>query len=232
MGKKVNGQNSNQVRGGVQKRIFEKIELKGIEVVTSNPRGTSSLCSRCQKPSIFWQAPDRKLGKVNPKTSNKQAHRNWLVCEDCRSSDRDHSAGEAIGARGFDAPKTKRNSKRKPVAGPASHRLIKLKTEKSQPTTKAQEERIQTQQISFPIYQQANQAPRSCRTGSSRRVDRGSAITVEKQLPERKVLTFTESNEIPSRVLDGMANGYWRRIQFSRPRAIIQPANTSSTQGM
>ena len=232
MGSDVNARNSRQVRGGLQKRIREKAELAGIEVVSVNARGTSALCSRCQKKSVFWQAPDRKLGRVNPKTGNKAIHQNWLVCEDCRSSDRDHASGESIGARSFDAPGTKRNSRRKPVAGPASHRLIKVRTEKSRPITKAREARAQAQKLPFPIYPQAYQAPRSCRTGSSCRVDRGSAIAVKPQLPERKVLTFTESNEIPARVLDGMANGYWRRVHFSRPRAIVQPASSMSTQGM
>jgi hypothetical protein len=233
LGKKVNSRNNNQVRGGIQKRIYEKAELAGLEVVSTAPRGTSSLCSRCQKSSVFWQAPDRKLGKANPKTGTQVAHQNWLVCTDCRSSDRDHAAGEAIGARGFDAPKTKRNSRRKPVAGPASQRLIKHKPEPSQPTTKAQAAKIQAQKISFPIYSQTYQAPRSCRTGSSCRVDRGSALTVIKTpLPERRTLTNLRSDEIPSRALDGLANGYWRRIQFSRPRAIVQLSNLMSSQGM
>ena len=233
LGSEVNTRNTNQVRGDVQKRICEKAELAGLEVVSAAPRGTSSLCSRCQKKSVFWQAPDRKLGRVNPKTNNRAAHQNWLVCADCRSSDRDHASGESIGARGFDAPSTKRNSRRKPVAGPASHRPIKLKTEKSQPTTKTQEVRTLAQQLPFPIYQQANQTPRSCRTGSSRRVDRGSALAVEIRLPERQTLTNSRPIEIlPSRVLDGLANGYWQRIQFSRPRAMIQPSGTLSTQGM
>jgi hypothetical protein len=239
LGRDVNARNANQVRGDIQKRIYEKAELAGLEVASVAPRGTSSLCSRCQKKSVFWQAPDRKLGRVNPKTGNRVAHQNWLVCPDCRSSDRDHASGESIGARGFDAPNTKRNSRRKPVAGPASHRPIKHKPElaqstiKAQPTAKAQAARTLAQQIPFPIYPQAYQAPRSCRTVSSRRVDRGSALTVETQLPERRTLTSLGPNEIlPSRVLDGLANGYWRRIQFSRPRAIVQPSSTMSTQGM
>ena len=232
LGRKTNAGVSNQVRGGLQQRIGEKAELAGLEVVSVAARGTSSLCSRCHKASVFWQAPDRKLGRVSPKTGNQAAHQNWLICEGCRSSDRDHAAGESIGARGFDAPRSRRNSRRKPVAGPASRRPIKLKSEKTPAITPQVQARISAQAIPFPLYQQAQPAPRSCRAVSSRRVDRGSAIPGSVQLPERRTLTLLESTETPSRVLDGLANGYWRRIQFSRPRAMVQPASSVSTQGM
>ena len=233
LGKKTNAGVSNQVRGGLQQRLCEKAELAGLEVVSVAARGTSSLCSRCHKPSVFWQAPDRKLGRISPKTGNQAAHQNWLVCQGCRSSDRDHAAGESIGARGFDASRSKRNSRRKPVAGPASRRTIKLKPEKAQAITPQARARISAQAIPFPVYQQAQQAPRSCRAVSSRRVDRGSAIPGSVQLPERRTLTSLEPTETsPSRVLDGLANGYWRRIQFSRPRAMVQPPSSVSTQGM
>lgn len=232
-GKANNARGANQVRGGVQARIREKAELAGIEVVAVLPRGTSSLCSRCQRPSVFWQAPDRRRGRINRQTGKAAAHQNWLVCAQCRSSDRDHAAGEAIGARGFDAPDAKRNSRRKPVAGPASHRLIGPKSEKSQPRTEAHQARALAQTIPFPIYAQAQHPPRSCRAVSSRRVDRGSALPGATQLPERRTLTILEPTEIsPFRVLDGLAGGYWRRVHFSRPRALAEPSSSVLTQGM
>lgn len=227
LGKKTNARLANQVRGGVQQRLDEKAQLAALAVVAVAPRGTSSLCSRCHKKSVFWQAPDRKYGKVNPATGNKAAHQNWLVCEDCRSSDRDHASGESIGARGFDAPAAKRNSRRKPVAGPASRRPIKCKPERSQSTTKAQQEREAAQALPFPTYEQTQHTPRSCRAVPPRRVDRGSALAVRPQLPERTTLTPIEPSETPSRVLDGLAGGYWRRIQFSRPRALVMPSGAT-----
>jgi IS605 OrfB family transposase len=232
-GREVNSRCANQPRGGVQTRTREKAEMVGLEVVSVNPRGTSSLCSRCQRKSVFWQASDRRYGKVDKRTGKRAQHQNWLVCEDCRSSDRDHAAGESIGARGFDATRAKRNSRRKPVAGPASHRPVKAESEKSQPKTKESQARETAQAIPFPIYEQAQHTPRSCRAVSSRRVDRGSALPGATQLPERRTLTAREpAGRQPARVLDGMAGGYWRSIQFSRPRALVEPPVTPQTQGM
>jgi len=231
LGSKVNARVSNQVRGGVYKRIDEKAQLASLAVVAVVPRGTSSFCSRCQRKSVFQQAPDRKYGRKNPATGNQAAHQNWLVCEDCRSSDRDHSSGEAIGARGFDAPLAKRNSRNKPVAGPASRRPIKHRPERPDPSTEAQQARKLAQAIPFPTCEQTQHAPRSCRTVSPRRVDRGSALVARP--PERRTLTNLESSEVsPPRVLDGLAGGYWRRITFSRPRALVIPPGTVLTQGM
>jgi hypothetical protein len=227
MGREINARNANQPRGGVQMRTREKAQMAGLAVKSVNPRGTSSLCSRCGRKSVFWQAPDRRYGKVSKKTGKQAAHQNWLVCQDCRSSDRDHASGESIGARGFDATRATRNSRNKPVAGPRSHRPITVKTEKSQPKTKEIQARETAQATPFPTYEQSQHAPRSCRAVSSRRVDRGSALPRATSLPERRTLTALEpAGPQPARVLDGMANGYWRRIHFSRPRALVTPSIT------
>ena len=104
-GKVNNERNSSQPRGGGQKRIDEKAQAAGIAVVAVAARGTSSLCSRCGRPSVFWHAPDRKSGDPN-----------WSVCDGCRSSDRDHASSESIAARGFDAPAAKRGRRRRPCS--------------------------------------------------------------------------------------------------------------------
>ena len=207
-GRRVNGRVSSQPRGSTQGKIIDRAHLDGVPVVFVPPANTSALCSRCLRPSHHQQAPDRPGG--NP---------NWLVCECGRSSDRDHSGAEAIGALALDyepfpspkaSRKPRRGRKNPPVAGPASRRKIKVRHDRRRS--------IQTSPI--PQYEQRSHTPRSSKRIPSRRVDRGSVVASAITMPaERRTPTPPRSILGPRllsrepRALDGLAGGYWRGIE-------------------
>ena len=217
---RTNGRVSMQPRGTTQGKIIDKAHLKGVPVTFIPAAHTSDHCSRCGRPSNHQQAPNVEGG--NP---------SWLVCECGRSSNRDHSGAEAIGAAAFDyeslsnpkashKPRPKRGSKRLPVAGPASRRKIKVKHDRRRS--------IQTSPI--PQYEQRSHTPRSSKRIPSRRVDRGSVVASAITMPaERRTPTPPRSPRVSGllsrepRSLDGLAGGYWRSVRFTRPRARAAP---------
>ena len=93
MSRRVNGKVSMQVRSAVFEQIESLAPLYGMRVIKVPPRGTSSHDSRCGKRTRHYHAPD--------KPSVERPHKNWVICECKHSADRDHSAAERIGARGF-----------------------------------------------------------------------------------------------------------------------------------
>jgi hypothetical protein len=220
MGKTLNGRISLQVRGMLLDYLIEKGQLAGKRVITVAAEGTSSRCSRCGRPSVFWHAPDRRTG---PKG---RTHSNWLVCACGRSSDRDHSAAEAIGARGLDVLITEamtttttvpsapaRRSRRRPVPGPASYHPIRVQREK-----KRRCQRLPLAQI----YQMILTRPRD--EPAPRCVGRGSVVADHGLQTEHLPLRPVESSEVRSkRILDGLCGGYRYRIRISRVRALAPP---------
>jgi hypothetical protein len=95
-GRTVNGRVNLQVRAQVFERTVELAKLFGIRVIKVPARGTSNRCSRCGAHSRHYHAPDKP--RLKP---GKRPRANWLICACGRSSDRDHSAAERIGARGL-----------------------------------------------------------------------------------------------------------------------------------
>ena len=210
-----------QIRGLLIKYTSELAQMVGLNIVTVNPSGTSAYCSRCNRPSVHQHAPDIKSGD-----------RNWLACQCGRSSDRDHSASEAIGVRSFDASPIKMHHKRKPTPGPESYRKLRVQRDKHRVC----------QTAPFPAYKhtlsdvaanrkEANTTalissfglhpPSPCGEAAPSRVSRGSGV-VEIQ-PERssnlrpRYLTHNPESLKPL-ALDGLCGGYWHRIRMSRPR--------------
>jgi hypothetical protein len=131
-----NERTNSTVRGILVQKIIDLAQLAGLRVIFVNPRGTSSLCSRCGRPSVFWHAPDHQGGDPN-----------WLVCACVRSSDRDQAGAESVGALALEvlfptpsspvssstpAPPTTSPAGRrtKPVAGLASRRRVRARRDK------------------------------------------------------------------------------------------------------
>ena len=240
-----NERTNSQVRGLLQQKIIDLAQLNGLKVIFVNPRGTSSLCSRCGRPSVFWHAPDRKSGDAN-----------WLVCACGRSSDRDHAGAESVGALALEvllspAPKfSSKGRKAKPLAGTTSRRKVRVQRDK----------RRVAQQVTYPYQAQMfdtnvdnnpPQPPRRpskpklsrakwsasgqlghlpLRSGASRqttprRVSRGSVVVQHAAgQAERSSLTNQDSPDQvrikQPRLLDGLSAGYWQAVKFSRPRAL------------
>jgi hypothetical protein len=205
-----------QPRGGTQQKAIDRAHLNAVPVVFVPAAHTSDTCSRCLRPSHHQQAPNVRGGKPN-----------WLVCECGRSSNRDHSGAEAIGALALDYqpltnPKASHKPRRKklPVAGPASRRKIRVEHDRHRA--------IQTQSI--PLYEQRRHLPRSSKRTPSRRVDRGSEVASAIATPtERRTPASPRSTGTPRppsrgpRSLDGLCGGYWRSVRFTRPRARAAP---------
>ena len=216
------------------KYTSELVQMVGLNIVTVSPAGTSAYCSRCNRPSVHQHAPDIKSG-----------NRNWLVCQCGRSSDRDHSGAEAIGARSFDASPIKKPNKRKPTPGPASFRKLRVQRDRhrvcqatpfpaykhtlSSVTVNRKKANTTVSISSFGLH-----PPRPCGETAPSRVSRGSGV-VEIQ-PERssnlrpRYLTHNPESFKPL-VLDGLCGGYWHRIRMSRPRAYTPPTVDSGYVG-
>jgi hypothetical protein len=201
LGKRTNAGVSQSVRGMIADRIIEKAQVAGLRVVLVPARGTSSLCSRCGRPSAFRHAPDRRGG-----------HDNWLVCACRRSSDRDHASGEAIAARGIDAAllPAKPSRKKRPVAGPASRRPIRVVRE---PRRRCQ--RLALAPVHTPPCPRGAAAPR--------RVGRGPAVAARGRQAGQLLQQTPAPIEARSRVLDGLCGGYGRSVRFTRVRALAPP---------
>ena len=222
LGRTQNGRINLQVRGLFADLLCQKAQLAGLRVVTVAPRGTSSLCSRCGRPSVFWHAPDRKSGDPN-----------WLVCACERSSDRDHAAAEAIGARGLDAPKPAQKSRRKPVPGPASRRPLRVQRDKRRALSARPA--IYRQHLLQPLDRnQISSSQTVCPSGgpTSRRVGRGTALVHGQAVYTPTALESQRAPE-PNRscVLDGLSAGYYSAVRFSRVRALAAPTPDSSNVG-
>ena len=243
-GRFQNSRDNLQVRGKLLKYTMELAQMVGLNVVTVEPRGTSSRCSRCGRPSKFRHAPDRLGG-----------HANWIACACGRSSDRDHAGSEAIGARSFGASPAKRGRKRKPTPGPASHRPIRVR----------RESRRACQRTPFPAYAHTGvvvaaisassstmsappssssmvptpqtiaaitshlslgpHPPRPRGGAAPSRVDRGPGVARQPGRPDDLRPRYPTSRTGPPRALalDGLCAGFWHRVRMSRPRAYAAP---------
>lgn len=221
LGRTQNGRINLQVRGLLAELLRQKAHLAGITVITVPARGTSSLCSRCGRTSVFWHAPDRRSGDPN-----------WLVCACKRSSDRDHVAAEAIGARGLDTPRALAKSRRKPVAGPASHRPIRVQRDKRRAVSKLPT--LVYQHMLKPIAKDTLNHETVClRSGpTSRRVGRGTAfVPGQAGYTPIKLESQRPGGTKHPPVLDGLSAGYYSAARFSRVRAIAAPTPDSSNVG-
>jgi hypothetical protein len=93
MGRTSNGRVSMQVRAAIFEQIRALAPVYAMRELAVPAAGTSSHDSRCGQRTRHIHAPD------NPKV--RCPHKNWVLCECGHSADRDHSAAERIGARGF-----------------------------------------------------------------------------------------------------------------------------------
>jgi hypothetical protein len=223
LGRIQNGRINLQVRGLFADLLRQKAQLARLRVVSVTPRGTSSLCSRCSRVSVFWHAPDRRSGDPN-----------WLVCACRRSSDRDHAASEAIGARGLDTPAVSAKSRRKPLPGPASHRPIRVQRDKRRAVSALPV--VYHQHLLQPLAKdQFLHSETGRRSGgpTSRRVGRGTAL-VPGQAVSTPIKLESQRMRGPNRpsILDGLSAGYYSAVRFSRVRAIAAPTLDSSNVGL
>lgn len=229
-----NGKINIQPRGLTQEKLNDLAKLNGLRLIKGNPRGTSSFCSRCGRPSVFWHAPDRKSGDSN-----------WLVCLCGRSDDRDYAGAESIGAVALDPPQAnpKRSRKHNPTPGPASRRQIRVQRDKhriaqatpysyhthmfdtntdNNPPKPQRRTNKHTKTQHLPlrsgVYRQT----------TPRRVGRGSVVAQKVEQAERLSLDPTAHREArvvnPTLALDGLSSGYWHAVKFSRPRVLALTA--------
>jgi len=227
-----NGKTNMQPRGLVQEKLLDLAKLNGLRVVKGNPRGTSALCSRCGRPSVFWHAPDRKRGDPN-----------WLACVCGRSNDRDYAGAESIGAVALDTPQAapKRKRLNNPTPGPASRRKIRVQRDKhrvAQETPYSYHSHMFDNNLDNNPPQpqrRTNQHSKTkhfpLRSGvdhqtTPRRVSRGSVVVARQA--ERLSLALNLQREVrvvnPTLALDGLSSGYWHAVKFSRPRVPALPA--------
>jgi IS605 OrfB family transposase len=93
IGKRNNPRLILALRGQIAKYIDEKAQAEGLRVITVNPRGTSSCCSRCGQTTKHYTCADpttRKSGYV------------WAICPACQTSlDRDQAGAERLAGRGL-----------------------------------------------------------------------------------------------------------------------------------
>ena len=230
-GKTMNGRVNLQVRGALFARIRDLAATYGIRVLASQPRGTSSRCSRCGERSRHYHAPDKPHLR-----KGEQAHKNWLLCPCGRSADRDHSAAERIGARGLElyasimeaedligkmTLKQREACERKERAAQvvtATPRVAVRYTKRTRPQP-------------FPSQPKPGQRP--CDAGSPRGVSRGSAgaswFSKRQALATQKLGVVTRSKKscleppgwpLP---LDGMLYGNRGSVRFTRLRTALAP---------
>ena len=92
LGKKVNTQASNTVRGELVRSLRHLAARAGVAVVEVPAAGTSKQCPRCLARLRHCPSPDR---------SGEHGHA-WASCRACGfSGDRDHAAAERIASRGL-----------------------------------------------------------------------------------------------------------------------------------
>ena len=219
LGRHTNGRCALQVRGALLKRIKNICQANGVSLLVVDPRGTSSQCSRCGRKSRYQHAPDRLQGRDGAR------HKNWLVCACGRSSDRDHSAAERIGARGLALAAISEALAKDEAMHEKTRARAAAAAAKKEPTPSVRLSRSRRKRLSvFPTSISAHrpcgdESPssvcRGARVGSRQRVRRGSFSGAA------AVMVSCSGSHPPDveHVCDGLLGGFKQRLRASRVQA-------------